>query len=207
MHHCNIKLHVLKLQIGRETQTTEIIEIALENTHRHKDKSHTCVFTSHKEFTKFWLAGLCACTCMNACACVRVCVYWLLFLRERAELIQGSDWTILQEGMVLSSTDDDEVITMEMLCNCLIQQESGVNQKTVKYVEFVRFQLTVHGFFLIPEFTSNIYIQMMRNGGRQTERSKGTVLPGLLLFKILFWHFFLRQPTGVQVAWLIKIKI
>lgn len=82
---------------------------------------------------------------MHECMCV--CVYWLLFLRERAELIQGSDWTILQEGMVLSSTDDDEVITMEMLCNCLIQRESGVNQKTVKYVEFVGFQLTVHGFF------------------------------------------------------------
>lgn len=69
---------------------------------------------------------------VHECARVCVCVYWLLFLRERAELIQGSDWTILQEGMVLSSTDDDEVITMEMLCNCLIQRESGVNQKTVK---------------------------------------------------------------------------
>lgn len=64
-------------------------------------------------------------------------------------MIQGSDWTILQEGMVLSSTDDDEVITMEILCNCLIQRESGVNQKTVKYVEFVEFQLTVHGFFFL----------------------------------------------------------
>lgn len=58
-----------------------------------------------------------------------VCKYWLLFWCKTAELIQGSDWAILQEGMVLSSTDDEEVITMEMLCKCLIQQESAVNFK------------------------------------------------------------------------------
>lgn len=58
-----------------------------------------------------------------------VCEYWLLFWCKTAELIQGSDWAILQEGMVLSSTDDEEVITMEMLCKCLIQQESAVNLK------------------------------------------------------------------------------
>lgn len=46
----------------------------------------------------------------------------------RAEVIQGSDWTILQEGTVLSSTDDD-VITMEMLVNCSIQQGNTVNHK------------------------------------------------------------------------------
>lgn len=72
-----------------------------------------------------------------------VCEYWLLFWCKTAELIQGSDWAILQEGMVLSSTDDEEVITMEMLCKCLIQQESAVNLKTKqqknKYMKFVFF--------------------------------------------------------------------
>lgn len=48
--------------------------------------------------------------------CVYMPVYWLLFLRNRAGVTHGSDWTILQEGTVLSSKDDD-VITMEMFGN------------------------------------------------------------------------------------------
>lgn len=48
-------------------------------------------------------------------------------------MIQGSDWTILQEGKVLSSTDDD-VITMEILGNCSIQQGKTVNQNTHRCV-------------------------------------------------------------------------
>lgn len=76
-------------------------------------------------------AGVCGqqvVTDFKRCNCVSLCLYWLLFLRNRAEETQVSDWTILEGGAVLSSTDD--VITMEMLSKCSIQRRRAVNQKT-----------------------------------------------------------------------------
>lgn len=92
-------------------------------------------------------------------------VYWLLFLRNRADVIQGSEWTILQEGTVLSSTDD-EVITMEMLGNSSIRQKVLSIKRLWQICEAWGGLGNCPQTFLIPEFTSSINIQIVKNVGK-----------------------------------------
>lgn len=65
--------------------------------------------------------------------------------------------------------------------------------------------------FSIPEFASNIYIQMMRNGGKLTNQSKGTVFSCFACF--FFFYYFVTMVskatnwcTGSLSLWSKNIK-
>lgn len=66
-------------------------------------------------------------------------------------MIQGSDWTILLEAPVFSSTDDD-VITMETLGGCSVQQGNIVKSKPQMREDGGSFR-NCHTACSIPELT------------------------------------------------------
>lgn len=139
--------------------------LSLSQEHQHTDchdnrHTHTLVaiLWSKEEFTQFLISGIVCvwCVCTDSCFCATEQTWSRVLIgpsckRARScppQMMMWSPWKCF--AIVQSSRKVPSIKTCGGLGNC-------------------------PQMFSIPEFASNIYIQMMRNGGKLTNQSKGTV--------------------------------